>query len=61
MGEFDMKVDCPDCFFSFDLEEGVMKGEVITCADCGAQLEVVELKPKIKLQVAEVEEEDWGE
>ncbi|MHC1591438.1 MAG: hypothetical protein ACXQS8_05090 [Candidatus Helarchaeales archaeon] len=56
-----MKATCPDCYYEFELSDDVMKGEVITCEDCGAQLEVIELEPEVKLRLAEIEEEDWGE
>ena len=57
-----MKATCPECFFEFELDEGVILGEILTCEDCGAELEVIEIKSdKVKLQIAETEEEDWGE
>ncbi|MHA1799183.1 MAG: lysine biosynthesis protein LysW [Candidatus Helarchaeota archaeon] len=57
-----MKAICPECFFEFELDEGVILGEILTCEDCGAELEVIEIKnDEVKLQVAETEEEDWGE
>ncbi|NHI92736.1 MAG: lysine biosynthesis protein LysW [Candidatus Lokiarchaeota archaeon] len=57
-----MKATCPECFFEFELDEGVILGEILNCEDCGAELEVIEIqKDEIKLQIAETEEEDWGE
>ena len=57
-----MKATCPECYFEFELDEGVILGEILTCEDCGAELEVIEIKSdEVKLQIAETEEEDWGE
>ena len=39
-----MKGTCPECYFEFELDEGVILGEVLTCEDCGAELEVFEIK-----------------
>ena len=50
---------CPECEAELELEN-VEKGEIVTCADCGADLEVVGLDP-VKLDLAPEEEEDWGE
>lgn len=56
------KAVCTECFYEFDVDENVIMGEVITCEDCGIELEVIEIeKNKVKLQPAESEEEDWGE
>jgi alpha-aminoadipate carrier protein LysW len=38
----------------------VERGEVVQCAGCGAELEVVALQP-LRLILAPPEEEDWGE
>ena len=51
--------NCPECEAELELEN-VEKGEIVTCADCGADLEVVGLDPA-KLDLAPEEEEDWGE
>ena len=40
--------------------ENRSSGEIITCPDCGAELEVVSENP-LKLELAPKEEEDWGE
>jgi alpha-aminoadipate carrier protein LysW len=37
-----------------------MLHELLRCADCGAELEVVSLEP-LTLDLAPIEEEDWGE
>ena len=57
-----MKATCPECFFEFETDSGVILGEILSCEDCGAELEVIQINNKeVKLQIAESEEEDWGE
>jgi alpha-aminoadipate carrier protein LysW len=38
----------------------VMQNEITQCAECGAELEVINLDP-LELALAPEEEEDWGE
>ena len=40
--------------------ENVVEGEIIVCSDCGVDLEVTGLNP-VTLQLAPMEQEDWGE
>lgn len=57
-----VKVECPACFYEFELDSGTIEGEVIPCPDCGADLEIVEINGDVaKAEVAEMAEEDWGE
>ena len=51
---------CPECEADVKLAADVEKGEIVPCADWGAELEVVERDP-VELKLAPVEEEDWGE
>jgi len=37
-----------------------MQNELITCPDCGAELEIIALNPPT-LELAPQVEEDWGE
>lgn len=53
--------ECPGCYFEFEADDGVIVGEVITCPDCGADLEILKIDDVISAQVAEMSEEDWGE
>ncbi len=50
---------CIECAADIELD-GVIVGEIIQCADCGVELEVLSLSP-VELDVAPDEEEDWGE
>jgi alpha-aminoadipate carrier protein LysW len=50
---------CPECDAEIDLVN-VMQNEIVVCTDCGVDLEVINLDPPT-LEVAPMEEEDWGE
>jgi alpha-aminoadipate/glutamate carrier protein LysW len=52
-------VHCPECDADLVLED-VVEGEIIVCSDCGVDLEVISLDP-LKIDLAPMEEEDWGE
>lgn len=56
------KCECPTCFFEFELEDDVIAGEVVTCPDCSADLEVVSVSSDaVQVEPAGASEEDWGE
>ena len=51
---------CPECEADVEIDEyDVDKGEIISCPECGVELEVVGLAP-LQLDVPQ-EEEDWTE
>ena len=50
---------CPECDADLELVD-VIEGEIVVCSDCGVDLEVISLNP-ITLEMAPMEEEDWGE
>jgi len=52
--------ECPICGADVELSADTVEGELITCEDCGTELEVISVDPP---EVAEApqEEEDWGE
>ncbi len=52
--------ECPECGSKPSLSSELEEGEIISCADCGAELVVSSLNP-IKLDLAPQEAEDWGE
>ena len=54
-----LSAKCPECDAELQLED-VIEGEIVVCPDCGVDLEVVSLDP-LKLDLAPMEEEDWGE
>ena len=53
-------VSCPECTAEITLAENTEVGEIIVCPDCGVDLEVTSLEPAT-VQLAPMEEEDWGE
>lgn len=54
------KAQCPECAAALELATGTEVGEILVCADCGVELEVMGLDP-ILLNLAPEVEEDWGE
>jgi len=50
---------CPECEAEIHLENP-MRGEIVSCPDCGAELEVTSISP-ITLELAPMAEEDYGE
>jgi alpha-aminoadipate/glutamate carrier protein LysW len=53
-------VACPECAAEINLADGTEVGEIIVCSDCGVDLEVVGLNPAA-VQLAPMDQEDWGE
>lgn len=51
---------CPECEATVTVSNDTRAGEIITCTDCQAQLEVLSVNPA-KLCLAPEIEEDWGE
>lgn len=52
---------CPECEADIEIDEyDVDKGEIISCPECGVELEVVGLSP-LELDLAPQEEDDWEE
>ena len=52
---------CPECEADVEMDEyDVDKGEIISCPECGVELEVVGVAP-LQLDLAAQEEEDWNE
>ncbi len=54
-----MAVVCPECDNPLDIDtEEVEEGEVITCDECGTDLEIVSADP---LEIAPVDEEGYDD
>lgn len=53
-------VSCIECAAEITLAENTEVGEIIVCPDCGVDLEVTSLEPAT-IQLAPMEQEDWGE
>lgn len=52
--------DCPECEESVQISESVRLNEILECAGCRSELEIVALSPAVLALAPEVEE-DWGE
>ena len=54
-----MAVVCPECDNPLDIDVDVVdEGEVVTCDECGAEVEIVSLEP---LEVAPVDAEGYDD
>jgi alpha-aminoadipate carrier protein LysW len=51
--------ECPECARAIPFA-APLRGEIVDCPDCGAELEVTSLAP-LTLARAPEEAEDWGE
>jgi alpha-aminoadipate carrier protein LysW len=53
-------IECVLCGCEITLPNDAVVGELITCTDCGSELEVIGINP-FAIKEAPQEEEDWGE
>ena len=53
-------IECVECGAGVFLPDDVMQGEIVLCADCGAELEVLTVEP-LTIDLAPRTMEDWGE
>lgn len=53
-------VKCCVCDADVKVADDVMVGELLTCSDCGIELEIISLEPLTVEEAPEVQE-DWGE
>ena len=52
---------CPDCEADVEMDEyDIDKGEIISCPECGVELEVLGLAPLV-LDLAAQDAEEWQE
>lgn len=51
---------CPECDGEVEIPADAMENELISCAECGTELEIMNLDP-LELELAPEVEEDWGE
>ncbi|MCC6427723.1 MAG: lysine biosynthesis protein LysW [Phycisphaerales bacterium] len=52
--------ECPECAGAVAITRTLIRGEVVRCGDCNAELEVTQTAP-ITLELAPEVQEDWGE
>lgn len=55
------KVNCKECDKELNVPDDAIKGEIVTCPDCGCDFEIVSVGSKVELKPAEKVGEDWGE
>ena len=55
-----MAAACPVCDADVEIADDTVVGELMSCDDCGCELEVLGLKP-VSLGEAPEAEEDWGQ
>jgi alpha-aminoadipate carrier protein LysW len=55
-----MTATCPECDADVAIPADAMENELISCPDCGSELEIISLNP-VQLELAPEVEEDWGE
>lgn len=51
---------CPICEAAVTVPGDAMLNELLSCPDCGTDLEIISLNPLVLEEAPEVEE-DWGE
>ncbi len=56
-----MKAKCLECDGDIKVPDDAIKGEIVTCPDCGANYEIEEISETVKIKAAESVGEDWGE
>jgi alpha-aminoadipate carrier protein LysW len=52
---------CPDCEAAIPVPDDAVDGEIVTCPDCGLDLEVHIAGPLRTVKPVVIEKEDWGE
>ena len=57
----EMSTACPICGDGLQIQSDAFVGELVDCAGCEAELEVVRTQPALVLEEAPMDGEDWGE
>ena len=55
-----LNTNCLECEGEIALESDIEQNEIVVCPDCGVDLEVLSVQP-LEIDLAPMEEEDWGE
>ena len=53
-------IECPICGAEMTMPGDTVAGELVTCAECGSDLEVTCVDPLTVVEAPQ-EEEDWGQ
>jgi alpha-aminoadipate/glutamate carrier protein LysW len=51
---------CPECAAPLAMPTDTLQGEILSCEECAADLEIIALEP-LCLALAPEVDEDWGE
>jgi alpha-aminoadipate carrier protein LysW len=52
---------CPDCDAAIQVPTNAVEGEIVTCPDCGLDLEIHAAGQSFSIKPLTAEKEDWGE
>lgn len=52
---------CVDCEAAIQIPDDAVNGEIVTCPDCGLDLEVLVSAQGHSVKPLAIEKEDWGE
>jgi alpha-aminoadipate carrier protein LysW len=53
---------CPDCEGEIRVPDDATVGEIVSCPDCGLDLEIKQINlDRVDLKEISIEKEDWGE
>ncbi|HID18026.1 TPA: lysine biosynthesis protein LysW [Candidatus Bathyarchaeota archaeon] len=56
------KAYCLECGAEIEVLDDVIVGEIVSCPDCGLELEVTGIEEgNVKVKTLQVSGEDWGE
>jgi alpha-aminoadipate carrier protein LysW len=56
------KIVCPECYAEFESPDDVMLREILTCPECGLEVEVTKIEENsVECRKISIEKEDWGE
>jgi alpha-aminoadipate carrier protein LysW len=56
------KFECQECGAEISIPEDAVKGEIITCPDCGGEYEIAsKTEENVEMKQAETVGEDWGQ
>ena len=59
-GDVEM-TNCPECDAVITIPDDAVEGEIVTCAECGASLELAKTSDGFELKPAQTVGEDWGQ
>ncbi len=60
MNNVGLSGSCPICDATLILDRDILVSEIVSCDECGSELEVRGLEPLVLVE-APLEEEDWGQ